>query len=363
MWAWGNNDRGQLGDGTTTDKSTPTQESTGATNWSAIAVGWGHSVALKSDGTLWAWGYNFHGQLGDGTTADKSTPVQEPTGAANWAAIAAGYHFTVAIKGDGTLWAWGRNVYGALGDGTAGVLGQDSNSANKDTPTQESTGATNWATIAAGEFHTVALKSDGTLWAWGANFEGQLGDGTFVGKSTPTQELTGAANWSAIAAGQGHTVALKSDGTLWAWGFNYRGQLGDGHTPPPNQSIIHKSTPAQEITGATNWSAIAAGGDHTIALKSDGTLWAWAYNNVGQLGDGTTTDTTTPNQESTAATTWSAITAGVVYTVALKSDDHLPTPTPIPVPSLTQWGLMGMAGAIAAIFLWQRRRARRRELV
>ena len=150
LWAWGLNTEGQLGDWTTTNRNTPSQIGSDI-NWSFISAGDYHTVALKSDGTLWAWGHNGHGQLGDGTITDKTTPTQESTEATNWSAVSAfGYH-TVALKSDGTLWAWGHNGYGELGDGT---------NVNKTIPTQESTGAVNWSTIAAGGFHTVALKSE-----------------------------------------------------------------------------------------------------------------------------------------------------------------------------------------------------------
>ena len=317
-WAWGANHYGQLGDGTNNRKDTPTQESTGVVNWSALSAGGYHTVALKSDGTLWGWGWNNDGQLGDRTDAKKNTPTQESTGAANWSAIAAGAQHTIALKSDGTLWAWGRNNDGQLGDGT---------DAKKNTPTQESTGAANWSAIAAGLYHTVALKSDGTLWAWGRNTLGQLGDGTTANKATPTQ--IGSAAWSAISAGWNHTVALKSDdtlwawgydeggllylrdgpGTLWAWGNNTNGQLGDG-------TNIRKDTPTLESTGSARWSAISAGSGHTVGLKSDGTLWAWGNNTYGQLGDRSHNDKNTPTQIGLA--TWSAIAAGFYHTVGLR---------------------------------------------
>jgi alpha-tubulin suppressor-like RCC1 family protein len=299
LWAWGWNGSGQLGDGTTDDKNTPTQIGS-ATGWSAIAVGWNHTVALKSDGTLWAWGDNTYGQLGDGTNTRRSTPTQESTGAANWSAISGGGEHTVALKSDGTLWAWGRNHNGQLGDGTT---------AEKYTPTQIRS-ETNWTAIAATALRTVALKSDGTLWSWGRNDKGQLGDGTNTDRSTPTQESTEATNWTKITGGGYDTVALKSDGTLWAWGHNYCAQLGDGTTSDRN-------TPTQESTGATDWTAISGSTDFTVALKSDGTLWSWGCNSKGQLGDGTTTNRSTPTQESTGATDWYAI-AARTGTVALK---------------------------------------------
>ncbi len=143
-------------------------------------------------------------------------------------------------------------------------------------PIQESTESTNWISVSAGGTHTAAVKSDGTLWAWGGN---TFGSSTYV----PSQEPSETTDWSAVSAGSTHSVAIKSDGTLWAWGTNYYGQLGDGTTTT-------RDVPAQEFTGTTDWSSISAGGRHTTAIKSDGTMWTWGWNYYGELGDGTTID-------------------------------------------------------------------------
>ncbi|OPY68532.1 MAG: Regulator of chromosome condensation (RCC1) repeat protein [Syntrophorhabdaceae bacterium PtaU1.Bin034] len=275
LWAWGSNVSGQLGDGTTANRSVPTQIGS-ATNWNVIAAGEAHNVAIRSDGTLWAWGSNVSGQLGDGTTTTRATPIQ--VGAAtNWSAVAAGDTHTVAVRTDGTLWAWGSNVSGQLGDGTI---------VNKTVPTQIGT-VTNWSTAAAGSAHTVAIRTDGTLWAWGSNASGQLGDGTTANKTVPAQ-VGGAATWNAVDAGSGYSVATGSDGTLWAWGANASGQLGDG-------TIVNKTVPTQIGSGVI-WSTVTAGSIHTMAIRSDGTLWAWGSNVSGQLGDGTTVNRTVPTQ-------------------------------------------------------------------
>ncbi len=301
LWAWGANGYGQLGDGTTGDKSSPIQIGTD-NKWVSIAVGFYHTIALKSDGTLWAWGVNGGGQLGDGTTIDKHSPVQIGTDN-NWIFISVRGNHTVVLKSDGTLWAWGANGYGQLGDGTT---------VSKSSPIQIGTD-NKWASISAGDYHTVALKSDGTLWAWGENTVGQLGDGTTIDKSSPVQ--IGTDNkWISITAKNAHTIALKSNGTLWAWGLNGNGQLGDG-------TLINKTSPVQ--TGTDNkWVSIAVGSAHTIALKSDGTLWAWGHNSIGQLGDGTTADQSSPVQIG-IDNKWISISVGDNTTIALKSDGAL----------------------------------------
>jgi len=311
LWTWGANTAGQLGDGTTTDRLTPVQEATAATDWVAVATGTNHTVALKADGTLWAWGNNGEGRLGDGTTTDQSMPVQEATAATDWVAVDAGSYHTVALKADGTLWAWGSNYYGQLGDGST---------TDRWTPVQEDSGSIDWVAMDAGHLHTVALKADGTLWAWGHNNYGQLGDGSTSDRSTPDLEATAATDWVAVTAGSYqysyHTVALKADGTLWAWGGNYYGQLGDGST-------MDRWTPVQEDSAATDWVAIDAGSYHTVALKADGTLWAWGGNYYGQLGDGSTSDRLTPVQEASAATTWISADAGHSSTAAINTEGTL----------------------------------------
>ena len=265
-------------------------------NVAAIAAGLYHTIFLKSDGAVWATGYNNQGQLGDGSTANKNNPVQvtDSSGNAfsNVAAIAAGYSHTIFLKSDGAVWATGLNNYGQLGDGST---------ANKSNPVQvtDSSGNafSNVAAIAAGYNHTIFLKSDGSAWATGRNYEGQLGDGSTANKSNPVQvtDSSGNAfsNVAAIAAGYQHTIFLKSDGTVWATGYNNFGQLGDGST-------ANKSNPVQVTDSSgnafSNVAAIAAGYSHTIFLKSDGSAWATGRNSEGQLGDGSTANKSNPVQ-------------------------------------------------------------------
>jgi alpha-tubulin suppressor-like RCC1 family protein len=297
-YAWGDNEGGQLGDGTYTNRPIASQVGTD-THWAQVSAGYWHTVAVRTDGTLWAWGGNGAGQLGDGTTTNRLTPVQVGTDT-HWAQVSAGMWHTVAVKTDGTLWAWGYNYYGELGDGTV---------IDRLSPVQVGVD-THWASVAAGAWHTVAVKTDGTLWTWGWNREGQLGDGSTTNQHAPMQVGTDT-HWASVAAGYGaDTVAVKTDGTLWAWGDNGFGQLGDGTTTA-------RLTPVQVGTD-THWASVAAGAGHTVAVKTDGTLWAWGYNHYGELGDGTTTDRATPVQVGTD-THWARVAAGGEYTVALVS--------------------------------------------
>jgi alpha-tubulin suppressor-like RCC1 family protein len=302
--AWGDDFYGQLGDaGTNTDQAAPVAVAE-ALGIVAVSAGEAHSLALKSDGTVWAWGDDAFGQLGDGdVNTDKNSPVVVP-GASGIVAISAGGYHSLALKSDGTLLAWGQDDKGQLGDGGTNT--------NKFTPVAVS-GASGIVAIAGGGKFSLALKSDGTVLAWGSDQEGQLGDGgTNTDKSTPVA-VSGASGIVAIAAEDEFALALKSDGTVLAWGSDQEGQLGDGGTNS------NKTTPVA-VSGASGIVAIAAGAFHALALKQDGTLLAWGYDEQGQLGDGgTNTNKTTPVAVS-GASGIVAIDAGGYFSLALKAD-------------------------------------------
>jgi len=304
LWTWGDNEYGELGDNTVTNKSSPVQTITGGTNWKQVAGGSFHTAAIKTDGTLWTWGYNGNGGLGDSTVTNKSSPVQTIAGGTNWKQVAGGYFHTAAIKTDGTLWTCGYNSYGQLGDSTI---------TNKSSPVQTITGGTNWKQVACGYFHTAAIKTDGTLWTCGYNGYGQLGDSTITNKSSPVQTITGGTNWKQVACGYFHTAVIKTDGTLWLWGYNLDGQLGDS-------TITNKSSPVQTIAGGTNWKQVAGGSDHTAAIKTDGTLWTCGYNGNGGLGDSTVTNKSSPVQTIAGGTNWKQVAGGTLHTAAIKDD-------------------------------------------
>ncbi|MCL2140281.1 MAG: RCC1 repeat- and reductase domain-containing protein [Dehalococcoidia bacterium] len=275
----------------------------------AISAGYYHSLALKSDGTVWGWGMGGGGQLGNGLSGsglehEHTTPVQVlgVGGSGNLTdviAISAGGFHSLALKSDGTVYAWGQNYqFGQLGNGTY---------TNSSIPVQVlGVGGignlTDVIAISAGYQYSLALKSDGTVYAWGRNYYGQLGDDTTTNSTTPVQVLGvgGIGNLTdviAISAGHEYSLALKSDGTVYAWGENYYGQLGID----TNGIGTDSSTPVQVlgVGGSGNLAgiiAISAGKDHSLALKSDGTVYAWGRNDHGQLGDNTTTRRIVPVQ-------------------------------------------------------------------
>jgi alpha-tubulin suppressor-like RCC1 family protein len=278
LWCWGYNIFGQLGDGSTTNRSSPVQVTALGTTVAEVALRGLHSCARKTDDSLWCWGYNIYGQLGDGTTTDRSTPVAVTTLGATVAEVALGSRHTCARRTDATLWCWGRNAYGELGDGTT---------TNRSTPVEVTVLGTTVAEVALAGHHSCARKNDATLWCWGQNASGQVGDGTTVQKNSPVEVTALGATVALPAAGEDHTCARKTDATLWCWGYNFYGQLGDGTT-------TNKSTPVEVTALGTTVADAALGSTHSCARKTDGQLSCWGYNAYGQLGDGTTTSKATP---------------------------------------------------------------------
>lgn len=264
LWAWGYNGSGQLGTGTTNAESAPVQLGTD-NDWVAVAAGNSHSVALKSNGTLWAWGENLYGQVGQGTDLFVLEPLQVGTDT-DWWQVAAGSRHTIALRTAGTLWGWGENASGQLGDGTF---------LNHAAPFPCGT-ATDWTDIDAQGFHSMGLKNaSSTLWVWGDNNYGQVGNGSGTSEGSPVQVLT---DCSAMSAGYYYCSAIKTNGTLWAWGNNVSNELGQGN----NQT---EPLPVQVGT-ANDWSLVDAGFSHTLGIRSVGNMYAWGANQQGELGTG-----------------------------------------------------------------------------
>jgi alpha-tubulin suppressor-like RCC1 family protein len=292
VWAWGNNDHGQLGDGSLINRSTPVKVSS-LTDVVEVATGDSFSVALKDDGSVWAWGWNAYGMVGNDSTDDALMPTQVlgQSGVGyltNVVSIDCGNHYVLAVKSDGSVWSWGCNASGKLGDGTFN---------ERHTPVQvlgeEGSGyLTGIIMVAAGDSHSLALDGNGNVWAWGTNFLGQLGIGKTNTNETEPVRVENLAHVKAIAAGKEHSIALKNNGTVWAWGVDHNGQLGDGLWDI-------KYIPAR-VNNLNNVISISAGGNTSAVLKSDGTAWAFGSNSHGQLGNGSMIDERTPIQLSTA---------------------------------------------------------------
>ena len=307
LWSWGRNNFGQLGTAGVPSSSSNVPIQVGFdSDWSMVSAGSSFAVVLKTNGTIWGFGLNTSGQLGNNSTTNASVPIQ--IGAdSDWAYISSGDAFTLAIKNNGTLWGWGDNTGGQLGNGTSG-------SGNMMlVPTQ--IGTSNWLKVSGGTNHTLAIKTDGTLWGWGTNNNGKLGNGTTVDSYVPIQ-ISALTTWQSVMAGQSHSVAKKNDGTVWTWGDNTNGQLGDG----TSGATAYKTSP-QNI-GMSVSTSIARGYQHTLLRKNDGKLYAWGGNTSGQLGDGSNTQKVLPvliNNDSD----WVTIDSKATHTVALKSDGSL----------------------------------------
>ncbi len=277
VWACGNNTYGQIGIGNTTNQLSFVQVNT-ITNAVAVAGGYDGSYALTSTGQVYSWGENTSGSVGDGTTTNRTNPVLLG-GLSGITAIDGSTDNGYALKNNGTVWAWGQNSYGQIGNGVTG--------ANVLSPVQVS-GLTNVIAISSNGYHCLALKNDGTVWAWGYNSNGQLGDGTTSNRNVPVQ-VSGLTNVASISAGYMHSLAVKNNGTVSVWGQNNFGQLGDGTT-------IGRLVPVQATSLTGIVTSVSAGIYSSYAVKNDGTMWSWGWNIFGQLGDGTTTNRLTPVQ-------------------------------------------------------------------
>jgi len=298
LWFWGLNYMGLFGNfqsGGVARYSSPIQTSAGGNNWKQVDVTggltFGHTAAIKTDGTLWVWGDNRYGQIADNTLIHRSTATQTVSGGTNWKQCSAGYVTTAAIKTDGTLWTWGYGGNGVIGDNT---------SIGKSSPVQTVAGGTNWKQVAVGKAYTGAIKTDGTLWMWGNNADGQLGDNTIIHRSSPIQTVAGGNNWKQVVTGQTgqrHVLALKTDGTLWGWGANVNGELA-------TNDIVHRSSPVQTVAGGTNWKFIGRGAGPMSCIKTDGTLWMWGNGGNGNLGDNTAISKSSPVQTISGGTNW-----------------------------------------------------------
>ena len=301
LWAWGSNGDGgsvfsaHLGDGTETDRSSPVQ--IGASNWTQVAHGDYHTLAIRSDDKLFGWGRNANGQVGDGSSLKRTSPVQ--VGTDSWAYVSAGGLFSIGIRADGKLFAWGDNVAGQLGDGTT---------TDRSSPVQ--VGTDNWLSAACGALSSIAVRSDGKLFSWGANTYGQLGDGTTTARLSPVQ--VGTDTWTSVSAGPSFALAIRSDGKLFAWGRNVNFQLGDG-------TQTDRSSPAQ--VGTDSWLFVSCGYTFSLAIRSDGKLFAWGFNNYGQLGDGTTANKPVPIQVGTSS--WASVSGGLSHSLGIRSDGKL----------------------------------------
>jgi alpha-tubulin suppressor-like RCC1 family protein len=306
-YAWGYGGQGRLGDNTTTNRSSPVTVVGGITTWSQVSAGYRHSLGVTSAGIAYAWGYNGSGRLGDNTTTNRSSPVTVVGGITNWTQVAAGTSHSLGVTATGIAYGWGNNQFGAIGDNS---------STTRTSPVTVVGGITNWSQVAEGGFDgslfSLGVTSTGIAYAWGYNGNGKLGDGTTTSRLSPVVVVGGITNWSQVAGGVNHSLGLTGSGIAYAWGGNNVGQLGDGTT-------TNRSSPVTVISGITNWSQVAAGGVHSLGVTSTGIAYAWGNAADGRLGDGTTVSKSSPVTVLGGITNWSQLSAGAAHSLGLRS--------------------------------------------
>ena len=303
-WAWGEASCGRLGDNTIVDKSSPVSVVGGFTDWLQMSAGGDHSLGLRSNGTARTWGLNAAGQLGDGTITARSSPVSVVGNFTDWCQVSAGRQHSLGVRTNGSAWAWGCNNAGRLGDNTA---------VNKSSPVPV-VGILNWSQVSAGAAHSLAIRQNGTAWAWGQGSAGRLGDGTATTKSSAVSVVGGFTDWCQISAGVsgvGFSLAVRQNGSAWAWGCNNDGQLGDN-------TVADRSSPVSVEGGFTNWCQVSAGDDHSLGVRQNGSAWAWGLGACGRLGDDTTVAKSSPVSVVGGFTDWCQVSAGGLHTIAVR---------------------------------------------
>lgn len=319
LWDWGcDGNLAILGSCSGGPNTNPTQSfSDMGSGWKQVSSSGLNSAAIKNDGTLWTWGDNLYGQLGDDSEEARSSPVQTAAGGSNWAQVSCSKWNIAAVKTDGTLWIWGSNYAGVLANGESYLEDRY----DRSSPVQTICGGNNWSQVSVGQCNGAAVKTDGTLWTWGFDL-GQLGIGEFVSSApltSPVQTSLGGTDWESVSVGGGNALgnglvtmaAVKTDGTLWLWGSNFNGAIGDG-------TADDRYEPTQEITSSTSWTQATTSWTHTGAIKSDGSLWLWGDNAYGELGDGTNVSEYSPMQTIMGGTTWLQVSVGDYHTIAIK---------------------------------------------
>jgi alpha-tubulin suppressor-like RCC1 family protein len=320
-YSFGQNPFGELGDGTTDNRSSPVSVVGGFTDWCQISSGTWSSIGLTNNGTLWSWGRNNSGLLGQGTIDELcrlSSPVLVTGGFTDWSQVSAGSLHNLGLRKNGTVWAWGSNNSGRLGDGT---------SIDRSSPVSVVGGFTDWCQVSAGGTHSLGVRQNGTAWAWGYGFRGQLGNdiaGGLSNRSSPVSIVGGFTDWCQVSAGRQHSLAVRRNGTAWAWGCNQdsfnvspRGVLGDG-------TSIDRSSPVSVVGGFTDWCQVSAGGYHSLGLRRNGTLWSWGFQGflgvpaAGFLGDGTSIPKSSPVSVVGGFTDWCQVSVGQFHSLGVR---------------------------------------------
>jgi alpha-tubulin suppressor-like RCC1 family protein len=301
-WAWGSGGSGRLGDNSTLNQSSPVSVVGGFTDWIQVSAGSTHSLGVRANGTAWAWGGGANGKLGDNSTVAQSSPVSVVGGFSDWTQVSAGTDHSLGVRGDGTAWAWGSGSQGVLGDNTT---------TQKSSPVSVVGGFTNWTQVSAGNSHSIGVRLDGTAWAWGSGGSGRLGDNSTVAQSSPVSVVGGFTNWTQVSAGLYHSMGVRSSGGAWAWGNGANGRLG-------NNSTTNRSSPVAVSGSFSDWIQVSAGITHSSGVRSSGTAWAWGFNGQGQLGNNSTVDRSSPVSVVGGIGDWVAVSSGSAFTTGIR---------------------------------------------
>jgi alpha-tubulin suppressor-like RCC1 family protein len=304
-YAWGSNGQGQLGDGTTVTKSSPVSVVGNFTDWVQVISGGAHSLGIRADGTAWAWGNGGQGRLGNNSTVTTSSPISVVGGFTDWVQLFATGQVSLGVRADGTAWAWGSNGNGQLGDNSI---------TTRSSPVSIVGGFTDWVQLSSGGSHSLGVRANGTAWAWGFGSVGQLGDGTTVSKRSPVSVVGGFTDWVQVSGGSASfSLGLRANGTAWGWGINTTGMLGDGTT-------VNKSSPVSVVGGFTDWTQVSAGSQHSLGLRANGTAWAWGNNGNGRFGDDALTNRSSPVSVVGGFTDWTQVSAGSQHSLGLRAN-------------------------------------------
>jgi alpha-tubulin suppressor-like RCC1 family protein len=302
LYCWGDNTFGQLGDGTTFPRTSPTLVGGGFTDWVEVSANAYSACGRRSNGTIYCWGMNVASQVGDGTTTQRTSPTIVNGGFTDWTSLSGGYNHTCATRSNGTVYCWGANAFGQTGQSPSDAVSA---------PTLVSGAYMDWTAVSSGRTHTCGLRQSGRPWCWGANSSTQLGNNVSLTRTAPEQ-LGAATDWTQITNGRYHACGIRS-GAAYCWGRNGNGQVGD-------DSTLDRSSPVLVSGGFTDWTQLSAGHTQTCGRRSNGTIYCWGENTDGQLGDNTRTQRLTPTIVNGGYTDWTAITAGSSHTCGRRSN-------------------------------------------
>jgi alpha-tubulin suppressor-like RCC1 family protein len=310
LWSWGYAGAGGLGDNGTggVPRSSPVIVAGGFTDWCQVSAGSCHSLAVRTNGTAWAWGLGCCGRLGNNCTTDRSSPVSVVGGFTDWCQVSTGPTscHSLGVRQNGTAWGWGCGSIGRLGDNTT---------ADKSSPVSVVGGFTDWCQVSAGYQHSIAVRQNGTAWGWGRGDWGRLGTNSTVSSSSPVSVVGGFTDWCQVVAGSGASLGVRQNGTAWGSGDPYSGILGNN----TDCYLERKSSPVSVVGGFTDWCQISIGSYGANAVRTNGTAWAWGNNGGGALGDGTTVNKSSPVSVVGGFTDWCQVSAGNGTSAGIRS--------------------------------------------